>query len=726
MTFALSGAWRRRSTLGILALGIAVSVPPVRQSSYTLINRAQRSFASFTFNTMSNPSLKAPQPPPSWIHTPEQVLSITKETIEATRELQTRVANLPKDARSFSSVFLALADAEAKIEAITEPLAFYQNVSPSKELRDASNEAESLVRDFGVESSMRVDVFEAIQGAAESMEKNKEVLSPESKRLVEKMLLDGKRAGLALPEEERKVLTDLKKELSQTCLEFSKNFNEENGTIAFTLEELTGVPQDVISGYKKLPGENGAADRYEITFKTPDITPVFKFASNPETRRRASVAFENRLAINEPIFKKAMALRRRLASLLGYKTWADFVTEEKMVKSADNVFKFLEDVLQKLKPVGIKDREALLALKREEHEEKGYPFDGEFYLWDYRYYDRKFVEKTLSLDDSLVKEYFPVSTVVGTILNIYQDLLGVRFQEIDAEGWHPDVQKFSVWEKDAKDETGFIGYCFLDLFPRESKYSHAAVWGLIAGRQVSPNGERNYPTTAMVANLAKATEDKPALMRHDDVVTFFHEMGHVFHGLLSRTAYSRFHGTAVARDFVEAPSQMLENWCWEPKVLKQMSSHYKTKEPLSDDLIDKLIKSRYTNVGLFYLRQGFFGMFDMKDYTALWNNLREDISLVKNDKEFKPGQGTFGHLLSGYDAGYYGYMYSLVFAADMYATVFKKDPLDPKLGKLYRDKILLPGGSRDESESLKEFLGREPNSDAFLFELFGAAPTANL
>jgi Zn-dependent oligopeptidase len=153
--------------------------------------------------------LKAPQPPPSWTHTPEQVLSITKETIEATRELQTRVANLPTDARSFSSVFLALADAEAKIEAIIEPLAFYQNVSPSKELRDASNEAESLVRDFGVESSMRVDVFEAIQVAAENIEKNKEVLSSESKRLVEKMLLDGKRAGLALPEEERKVLTDV-------------------------------------------------------------------------------------------------------------------------------------------------------------------------------------------------------------------------------------------------------------------------------------------------------------------------------------------------------------------------------------------------------------------------------------------------------------------------------------------------------------------------------------
>ncbi|KIJ54259.1 hypothetical protein M422DRAFT_154020 [Sphaerobolus stellatus SS14] len=680
-------------------------------------------------------TVKAPQAPPSWTHTPEAVLSITKDTIEDTREVLNRIAAVPPTERSFATVFQPLADSEAKLETITEPLSFYQNVSPSKELRDASNEAEVLLRDFNVESVMRLDIFEAIKGAAENIEKSGAQLDAEQKRLVEKMLLDGKRAGLDLPEGKRTELTNLRKELSQTSLEFSKNFNEENGHISFTLEELEGVPSDVLSGYKKHPAEKDTPELYEVTFKTPDIMPLFKFASNPETRRRASSAFEGRLAINEPLLKKGLAIREKIASLLGYKTWADYNTEVKMAKNADNVFVFLNDVLEKLKPVGAKDRDVLLALKKAEHEAKGYPFDNEFYLWDYRYYDRLFVEKTLSLDDSLVKEYFPVSVVVGNIMNIYQDLLGVNFQEIKGEAWHPDVQQFAVWGKDAKDESGFIGYCYLDLFPRENKYSHAAVWGLIPGYDLGPNGERQYPLTAMVANLAKATPEKPALMRHDDVVTFFHEMGHVFHGLLSKTKYSRFHGTAVARDFVEAPSQMLENWCWEPKVLKKMSSHYKTGEPLSDELIVKLIKSRYTNVGLFYLRQAFFATFDMKvhtekqseDLTALWNNLRESISLVKNDKEFKPGQGSFGHLMGGYDAGYYGYMYSLVFAADMYATVFKKDPLDPALGALYRKEILYPGGSRDESDSLRAFLGRDPTSDAFLHELFGdSSPSSNL
>jgi len=404
------------------------------------------------------------------------------------------------------------------------------------------------------------------------------------------------------------------------------------------------------------------------------------------------------------------------------------------VKSAKNVTEFLDELERKMRPVGMKDRDALLALKKEECERLNLPFDGQLYIWDYRYYDRKFVEKNLALDDSVVKEYFPVSVVVPTILKIYQNLLGVRFEEVKGTLWHEDAQMFAVWESDAKNETGFVGYCFLDLFPREAKYSHAAVWPLIPGYERA-DGKRNYPIAAMVANLAKLSPDSPALMRHNDVVTFFHEMGHVFHGLLSKTKFSRFHGTSVARDFVEAPSQMLENWCWEPRVLETMSSHYETGKPLPEGLISKLVQSRYVNVGLFYLRQLFFAKFDIQvhtdkhatDYTTLWSNLRTSVSLVKGSDVPEPGQASFGHIMGGYDAGYYGYTYSLVFAADMYRTVFKQDPLNPILGRQYRRDILLPGGSRDEIESLKHFLGRPPNSNAFLDEVFGTYSTgANL
>ncbi|KAL1748003.1 hypothetical protein HDZ31DRAFT_30713 [Schizophyllum fasciatum] len=656
-----------------------------------------------------------------------------------------QVAVLAEADCNFDSVFRALADAETKFDAVTEPLCFYQNVSPSKELRDASNDAEGLCRHFGVTSSMRLDVFKAKAAAEKNLKSSGQYdkLSPEDKRLVDKMILDGKRAGLALPDDKRDALMSLKKELSQTCLQFSKNFNEENEIISFTEEELKGVPKDVISGHKKRT--EGDKTVYDVTFKTPDIFPVFKFAENPTTRQRAQEGHESRLAVNVPLLDKALELRRKIADILGYPTWADYITEEKMIKNArgmvdvrirlymDRTHLLTRDLEQKLRPVGLKDREILLAMKQREHKEKGLPFDGEFYIWDYRYYDRKFIEETLDLDDMLVKEYFPVSVVVPTILEIYQNLLNVQFVEMkNDKTWHPEVQQFSVWEKDAKDESGFVGYCYLDLFPRESKYSHAAVWPLLSGYEKA-DGLRSYPLAAMVANLAKPTPDKPALMQHDDVVTFFHEMGHVFHGLLSRTKYARFHGTSVARDFVEAPSQMLENWCWEPRVLEKKSSHYESKKPLSSELIEKIIKSRYVNIGLFDLRQLFFANFDIKvhmikesqDHTALWNNLREQISLVKSGKPC-PGQGTFGHITGGYDAGYYGYMYSLVYAADMYSTIFKADPFDPARGKKYRDCILRPGGSREEMDSLKEFLGRPPNSDAFLRELFGDAPQSSL
>ncbi|ESK89011.1 metallopeptidase [Moniliophthora roreri MCA 2997] len=733
--------WSSAFAVGLAAVALRSSIntttPGDFRNGTTMLMRGIRVLhsrppLSFLSQSPFKMSVKPPQAPPSWNHSPEEIAKITEQLIKENRAVQDKIGSLPEKECNFQSA--ALQEADTYFESISEPLSFYQNVSPSKELRDASNEAESKVRDFGVESSMRLDVFRAKVAAEKNLKESGEweKLSPEEQRLVEKMILDGTRAGLAVPEKEREELTKLKKELSQVCLEFMKNFNEENASISFTAQELEGVPQDVISGYTKQT--EGETEVYDVTYKTPDIFPVFKFAKNPETRRRAFEGHESRLNVNVPLLDKALELRRKIASLLGYKTWADYITEDKMIKNAASVNDFLDGLESKLRPVGVKDMETLLALKKKEHEELGLPFDGQFYVWDYRYYDRKYIESSLDLDDMLVKEYFPVLQVVPTILEIYQHLLGVRFEEIkNGSTWHPDVQQFAVWEKDAKDESGFVGYCYLDLYPRASKYSHAAVWPLLAGYE-KKDGKRSYPIAAMVANLAKPTPDKPALMRHDDVVTFFHEMGHVFHGLLSRTEFSRFHGTSVARDFVEAPSQMLENWCWEPRVLEKMSSHYETKRPLSAELIDKLIKSRYVNVGLFYLRQIFFAKFDIKvhtdqeptDYTNLWTSMRESISLVKSGKPC-PGQGTFGHITGGYDAGYYGYTYSLVFAADMYATVFKADPLDPARGQRYREKILRPGGSREELDSLKDFLGREPDSDAFIKEIFGGkVPSAKI
>ncbi|KAI0822328.1 metallopeptidase MepB [Trametes gibbosa] len=665
--------------------------------------------------------LKAPQAPLSWSHTPQEVKTLMDNAFEGYRAAEDRVAALKADECTFKSVSLALA--EARRIATVEPLSFYQNVSTSKDLRNAANKAEVSVKASLVDSSMRPDVFRAKQAAKAKIEKSGRLLSEEERRLVNKMILDGTRAGLALPDAERSQLTRLHKELSQACSEFCTNCNEENGHISFTLEELKGVPTDVISGYnKRTEGDN---DVYDVTFQYPDMLPLLKFASNPETRRAAYEGFEGRLAVNEPILKKILGLRREIADLLGYASWADYVTEVKMVKSAEGVGKFLSEVAEKLRPVGLKDRESLLELKKKEYEEKELPFDGEVYAWDNKYYERMQVEGSLGLDDRLVKEHFPVSIVIPTILDIYSTLLGAKFVESEGETWHPDVQLYAVWEKDAKDPSDFLGYFYLDIYPRESKFSGAGVWPLVPGYDKA-DGTRQYPVAAMVANLAKPTPERPALMQHSDVVTFFHEIGHGFHELLSRTRFARFHGTTVALDFGEAPSQMLENWCYEPKVLKRMSSHYETGKPLDDESVESIKKSRYVNVGLSYLTQVHFSTFDLKvhvdqepaDYTKLWNELRESIGLLKSGT-LRGGPYTFDHIAGGYDVGLYGYMYSLVFAADMYATVFKADPLNPERGRRYREKILRPGSSKDENELMKDFLGREPNAEAFIRQLFG-------
>lgn len=451
------------------------------------------------------------------------------------------------------------------------------------------------------------------------------------------------------------------------------------------------------------------------------------------------MGYEGRTISNVPVLDEILKIRRQIADLMGFETYADFILDVKMAKNSKNALDFLYDLKEKLTPIGEAEKKVFLQMKKEEHAKRGWDFDNELYLWDYRYYDRLWTEQKLGLDDEKVKEYFPVNKVVPTILDIYRKLLSVNFYPIPKDSpegkfWHEDVQGYAVWDHQDGKDGDFLGYMYLDLFPRENKYGHAAVWGLIPGF-TKEDGTRSYPVVCMVANLAKPTPNRPALMKHSDVVTFFHEMGHAFHGLCSKTQIPRFHGTAVARDFVEAPSQMLENWCFIPEQLKEMSEHYETGEHLPDDLIEGIVKSKNANLGLFNLRQLFLGIFDMTMHTSkedldlskLWCETREKVSLVSTDGEIVGGQSAFGHIAGGYEAGYYGYLYSQVFAADMFETIFAADAMSPASGMKYRNSILKPGGSRDEMDSLKEFLGREPNNEAFLKQLLsGAEPEAKL
>lgn len=682
-------------------------------------------------------AFKAPQPPPTFKHDPESLLDATKALIEKSRNTLDRLAkDVTPDTATFDNVIAPLAADENDMGLSSHILGFYQYVSSDPKIREASSQADKLLSEYSIEAGMREDIFKLVNAVAKSPPSD---LTPEGKRLVEKLNTDFIRMGLELEGAKRDRFKEIKKELSVLSIDFSKTLNEENGGNWFTEEQLKGVPADVIKTLKT--EEKDGVQKYFLTYKYPDLFPTLKFDVNADVREQVFIGNENKCPDNLPRFDKTIRLRHEKALLLGYKNHAEYVLAEKMAKSPQKVNEFLGDLRSKLTEGGRAEVEKLKQLKKTDVEARGLSFDDKYYLWDHRFYDRLVREQDFKIDENKIAEYFPLQKCVDGMLTIFEKLFGLKFVQVVEEGaqvgsgergWHEDCKVYLVHDEESLGGE-FVGYLYLDLHPRDGKYGHAANFNLIPGflREPGNSTSRNYPSTALVCNFSKPTSSKPSLLKHDEVVTLFHELGHGIHDLVSRTIYSRFHGTNTVGDFVEAPSQMLENWCWEPEQLKELSSHYESGEPLPDDQINALIKTKHVNDGLFNLRQLHFGIFDMRvheltlpqdediDSSATYNNLRSEIAGLDgpSDPNFGKGQTTFGHLMGGYDAGYYGYLWSLVFASDMYFTGFKKNPMDPEKGRQYRHEILEKGGSRDEMESLKAFLGREPNSEAFFKEL---------
>ena len=645
---------------------------------------------------------KPPQAPPVFTATPTSVVEDTKKFIDVSRKLTDDiVAKVKEQDANFEKVILPMAHDENRQRLVAHILGFYQSVSTDQDLRDASTEAEKMMDEFSIEASMREDVYKLVDAALKKGDK----LDPESQRLLEKERKNYIRNGLNIPAgPKRDRFKEIKKRLSQLSIIFQKNLNEEKGGIWFTLEELDGVPEDVLSGLKKESG------KYWLTFKYPDLFPTLKYGKNSATRQKVSVSNENKCNQNVPLFREAILLRDEAARLLGYPNHAAFRIEDKMAKTPKIVDDFLGDLRSRLSDGGVSEVETLKEMKKKDLESRGEQYDGRYYLWDHRFYDRMMEEQDYSLDQQLISEYFPLQTTIEGMLNIFEELFGLVFIEITGADrdyispsgkgrdivWHDEVQVFSVWD-DEGEGSGFVGYLYLDLFPRQGKYGHAANFNLQPGFMME-NGTRRYPATALVCNFSKSTPKKPSLLKHDEVTTLFHELGHGIHDLVSRTIYSRFHGTSTVRDFVEAPSQMLENWCWTPSQLKSLSHHYsyltpdyleawkeqqqqnsaeKPPEQIPDTLINNLIKTKNLNGALFNLRQLHFGLFDMfvhepSSHEMLeqvkinqkYNSLRREVCHLDGMEVLDPsvgdawgnGQATFGHLMGGYDAGYYGYL----------------------------------------------------------------------
>jgi thimet oligopeptidase len=410
--------------------------------------------------------------------------------------------------------------------------------------------------------------------------------------------------------------------------------------------------------------------------------------------------------------EKILGLRYEGANLLGYKNPADFILELKMAKKTNVAMNFLKDLEAKVRKGAKSDLKAILDKKKEVTRDK----KAKLYLHDISFYSRLLKEEIIGLDKEEVKKHFQFNKVKDGVFEVYSKLLGISFKKEKGRGWHEDVDLYSVRDGKAK----VLAHFFMDVFPREGKYGHAAAFSIVEGRKQ----ETRYvqPVSALVMNIPRPQKDQPSLLSHGEVTTFFHEFGHIMHQCLTTAPYMSQSGTSVARDFVEAPSQIFENWGWQRSVLGKISEHFEKKTVMPAEMINKLIGSKNFLEPYFIARQLALGLFDMSIHSEPGVSINETfkrywrkligIDLPKNSN-YPAG---FGHFV-GYQAGYYGYLWSAVYAADMFSVFDKNGIFNKRIGAKYRREILSQGSSREEMVSLTAFLGRRPNNKAFLEEI---------
>jgi len=636
--------------------------------------------------------------------------------IKAKIEIDTIVNNdaLP----SFENTIEALDYSGQELDRLSSIFFNLNSAETNDEIQKIAQDVSPLLSDFSNDIALNEGLFNRVKAVYNL--KNTLDLTPEQTTLLDKNYKSFSRNGANLPEDKKGILRDIDKELSQLKLKFGENILAETNAFEMLLideNDLSGLPEGAKEAAKQL-AESKKKEGWLITLDYPSYIPFMTYADNRELRQKLSLAFgsksfKNDALDNQEIVIKIANLRHDRAVLLGYNTHSHFVLEERMAQTPENVGDFLNNLLEKAKPAAVTEFNNLEAFAKD--------LDGidQLQKWDSGYYSEKLKQKLFSLDDELLKPYFKLENVIDGAFTVAHKLFGLNFEEINTiDIYHKDVLTYKVTDEQGE----LVSIFYADFFPRAGKRNGA--WMTSFKPQYVQAGTNERPHVSIVCNFTKPTKSKPSLLTFNEVTTLFHEFGHALHGMLANTTYPGLSGTSVFWDFVELPSQIFENWCFEKEALELFAKHYETGEIIPMDLIQKIKASATFHEGMQTLRQISFGLLDMswhgQDPSNI-TNVKAHEEHAFNSTSLYPDvpencmSTAFAHIFQGgYSSGYYSYKWAEVLDADAFEYFKEEGIFNTTVAKKFKDNVLSKGGTEDPMTLYKRFRGQEPKPEALL------------
>ena len=655
---------------------------------------------------------------PNFERTPTQIIASADSVIaDANAHLDSLAAQEPT-AATFDSTMLALDDIFYPVTTTANRMFLIQETSTDESVRKAATEQGQRLSDWFTETQYRRDVYDVCKAFDDAYTHGQRPrLFGENLKLYKETMRDYRRAGLNLDAATRAQVEELQKERTALSTKFSTNITNANVTVYFTADEMAGAPASLLAQAKDQGKKDNGRQLFGVkaTVTPQFVTAMQNFTSEAARKKLKIARYSIAQDENTPLLNDLIRVRDQIAHKLGYNSWDDYQIEPKMAKTGARAINFITDLKTGLEPKYQAEIAVMTAMKRAE---TGDP-DVIINHWDWRYYENQLKKEKFNIDTEALRVYFPLNQVIDGLFGVYDEIFGINIQPMQAPWvWYDGVTLYAVSDSDTGEPLGMF---YLDLFPREGKYNHFAQFDIIGGKQLRP-GAYQRPVCSLVCNFTPPRGDAPSLLSHDEVETFFHEFGHAMHTILTRAKTSRFSGTNVPRDFVEAPSQMLQRWVWDTKVLDRFAADYRDPSKKIDPaILARMQDAKNATVATRYRRQLALAIADLwmhadgeyKDSAAIMQKAFAEYFLPA-----PPGTNMaayWGHM-TGYDAGYYGYAWADSIAADL-ATAFQNSPdgfMSHEIGRRLRNEIYATGGSRDVEKSIRAFLGRKRSIKPFL------------